>query len=478
MKRLILLLFLILVFPSSSLPIPYPGVDSDEYEDLSDKITRTRESDVESSRTDNPTRKASEDKRPWVGDSLIQAEDTIWPNFSSWNGPPTYPNPDGSRSVFPWDWMGHSWQGCTVSCDSTGWETSDLMGTNDCEAGKEIKCAIWPIITQTIVENVTVDGPVWWELKSPSKAGDGIGVIVLKIYPNATPGTKISIIATTVSLSHPGGSKDTASSERSPEPSGVRLIDNNANFDVFRANLNRASDADARTKVLKVLSKCDKTLRADCESECECVEAQPTVKSGTQAINHNTSTTVWVDSAGLACPLYEWTIDNTTGSGFSFVSGLTVTSGYTTSNDLETLPIYANDWACGYATITATDNCGESSSRIIRCADKGSWSVVCTNQSSHWEAGCGGKTSVGYQLKDIYDGGLWWRIVDAFNQATCSQDISCRQWNADACYANYPPPCGTPGQCAVGQWSCPPVGYPAYDEPMYMKYTYYEWVCP
>ena len=71
----------------------------------------------------------------------------------------------------------------------------------------------------------------------------------------------------------------------------------------------------------------------------------------------------WVDSDGKACPPYNWSVS---GTGFHFNSASGPTAA-TTNADLETLQLWADDTACGTATITVTDNCEGTDTDYVRC---------------------------------------------------------------------------------------------------------------
>jgi len=82
MKRVLISLCLLLFVISASYGLQLPN--RGKYKRLPDRMRQVEESDVENSRTENPTRKASENKYPWLADDFLQMEDWIWPDFGPW----------------------------------------------------------------------------------------------------------------------------------------------------------------------------------------------------------------------------------------------------------------------------------------------------------------------------------------------------------------------------------------------------------
>ena len=94
---------------------------------------------------------------------------------------------------------------------------------------------------------------------------------------------------------------------------------------------------------------------------CECTGSQPEIKVSSETIASNSDISLWVDSGGLACPDYEWSVS---GTGYSLDDS-------TTKNDLETVTLSCAAGSCGvdydvYCTVTVTDQCGETVNVVIR----------------------------------------------------------------------------------------------------------------
>jgi RHS repeat-associated protein len=107
----------------------------------------------------------------------------------------------------------------------------------------------------------------------------------------------------------------------------------------------------------------------------------PDIYTSGDTVARNNYVDVWVDSGGSGCPPYNWTVS---GAGFHFnsVSGSTTV---TTSSDLETLQLWADDTACGSAIITVADSCGGNEKTSVREPNNGGWHLVDSERCSHWE---------------------------------------------------------------------------------------------
>ncbi len=110
------------------------------------------------------------------------------------------------------------------------------------------------------------------------------------------------------------------------------------------------------------------------ENGCICTGGAPNIiksLSEEETLPRNSSTTVWVDSGGKACPPYNWTIS---GTGFHFDSATGPTTA-TTTDDLQSVNVWADDTACGAGTISVSDSCKVTQSVEIR-SQYGSWVLV------------------------------------------------------------------------------------------------------
>ncbi len=220
---------------------------SDE-ESLADFLRKAVESDIEPSRSTKSGRKASENKRPWLSDSFLDMEvGEITPPYDI--GPWNFELPPlGSRpstGYYPNDIYVVAGGGCI------------LCGPNrvDCEKEYIVRFCI----LHGIVVKVTVDGPVaYWEQKGTT----GVVKIVIQPYPNSTIGTKITVNAWTKALI------------KSDKPDGF-------------------------CKHVAKIAYC---------GACECLGFTPDIDSSADTIAAGGSITLWVDSGGLACPPYNWSV--------------------------------------------------------------------------------------------------------------------------------------------------------------------------
>lgn len=113
---------------------------------------------------------------------------------------------------------------------------------------------------------------------------------------------------------------------------------------------------------------CSKTIDVSC---CDCARAggYPTIYGSGGTIDRGTSIDVYVDSDGLACPPFSWSIS---GSGLHF-NNITGPITAETTYDGEIIQIWADNDACGSAEIIVTDYCGVEDSGYIRVKTFGTW---------------------------------------------------------------------------------------------------------
>ncbi len=110
------------------------------------------------------------------------------------------------------------------------------------------------------------------------------------------------------------------------------------------------------------------------ENGCICAGVAPNIiksLSEEETLPRNSSTTVWVDSGGKACPPYNWTIS---GTGFHFESATGPTTA-TTTKDLQSLSVWADDTACGAGKVSVSDSCNVTHSVEIR-SQNGDWFII------------------------------------------------------------------------------------------------------
>ena len=152
-----------------------------------------------------------------------------------------------------------------------------LCGPNrvDCEKEYIVRFCI----LHGIVVKVTVDGPVaYWEQKGTT----GVVKIVVQPFANATIGSKITVNAWTKALI------------KGDKPDGF-------------------------CKHVAKIAYCG----------CNCIGSTPDIDSSSDEIAAGGSITLWVDSGGLACPPYNWSVS---GNGYSLDKS-------TTNNDMETVTL-------------------------------------------------------------------------------------------------------------------------------------------
>jgi len=116
---------------------------------------------------------------------------------------------------------------------------------------------------------------------------------------------------------------------------------------------------------------CEKTFHVQC-GDCECVDAVPPIYGDASVIHQQGSGDNDVDlyvGSSLACGPFSWSVS---GTGFHFGSVAGPTTGET-EEEMEIITLYADATACGTATITVTDSCGESSTAYIRCEEDSDW---------------------------------------------------------------------------------------------------------
>ncbi|MBW1716083.1 MAG: hypothetical protein JRJ77_09695, partial [Deltaproteobacteria bacterium] len=110
---------------------------------------------------------------------------------------------------------------------------------------------------------------------------------------------------------------------------------------------------------------------------CECDGGTPDAYAISETVTRGNYVTVWVDSAGLACPPYNLSVG---GTGFHFSNIAGPITGETDDN-LKTIELWADDTACGSALVTVTDACA------VRRQQYPSESPITEAGTSFWERG-------------------------------------------------------------------------------------------
>jgi len=165
------------------------------------------------------------------------------------------------------------------------------------------------------------------------------------------------------------------------------------------------------------------------------------IYSSSEQVDPNDYVEVWVDSEGLGCPPYSWTVS---GKGFHFntISGPTTAS---TDADMEVLQLWADDTACGSAAINVADSCGQTGTGYVK-STAGTWVQIHTeycgtvnHQPSQCDCTkCSTVVMGGYKYKDCWWGGTRkWR----YSGPTCSKWPYTEDRSGTCCYCSGYYPC-------------------------------------
>jgi len=228
-----------------------------EYKGLRKYMEQVTESDIENPRTTTPTRKASLNKKPWLADNLQDMELMIWPDFG---GRGVIDDNDRWSNLLPESGRGprnpiQGWIGCILWCDKI---------ITDCTEAFECKLARYT----GIITKVNVIGPVLdWEYKTPFA---GPASIIIYPFPNTPNNTKIYATVEVVALNSKG------------EYLGEGY--------------------------------CGDSAWMLCGA-CDCIGVVPTIVATSATIAAGGAVnSMNVNSGGLACPPYTWTVS---GLGYS-----------------------------------------------------------------------------------------------------------------------------------------------------------------
>lgn len=388
-----------------------------EYKPLSDYMKHNRESDVESSRTENPQRKASELKKPWLSDNLLEMETALEP----------YDFPEGDVRDYP-DYhftppiiRGQPRAGGGDGGALCAFYQPNIMIGHECEGTRETVLRLG--LLQGIVTGLTASGP-------GSIGQTSLMEFPVTVYQNVTEGTM------TLDL----------------EVSGF--------------------DGSTGTCSAKVIVQCP----LDEGEECDCSPGvTPTINyiGDTLVVGNNKE--VWVDSGGLACPPYNWEV---TGLGYSMSQAQT-TNDIEKTAIIGNRDACGVDYDVTMS-VTVTDACGKSDTVIGRHTD-GQWGVRdydCDNGASAVKetiiigatrysiehevsivardtTPCSGGNCPGSPPGNVCEE---WLIAEGYS--SIDWDYSCCEWGVD-CHVH-------DGPCGVGLYRRA-IPYRAWTEP---------WECP
>jgi len=179
--------------------------------------------------------------------------------------------------------------------------------------------------------------------------------------------------------------------------------------------------------------------------ECVCSGVTPVVYASAATIAPGGSINLWVNSGGLSCPDYTWTVS---GTGYTLNKAVT-------ENDLETVTLTSAGGTCGVnygavATVTVTDKCGLSTTAEIRNTG-GKWiasGTICSAANStgtYINHDCGSPNYSAF----IIEGDEAWNVACTQNYGACWQTpgLTCWGIGSDNCNCVDPPPCGNPHEC-------------------------------
>jgi hypothetical protein len=387
-KKIAIITIFSFIFALNAYGFQFPSAGPDD-EGLQEWMEKVTESDIESSRVEKPTRKASEDKSFMYGDDLAEIENTYyppfdqspwnwdvpdwwidWPDFPPWPDydiPPWYVwNVDPDRPP-AWSVLSCPTQNCpgVVYCEDEYFEWTDIAGTGQ------------------IISNVEVTSD--------------LGGLVDFAWDNTKIGVWISTEAEDLDVIHIRFEKNFLSE---PGPPAV----------------------------------CEKDVIIRCEV-CDCDTADPFSIDKT-----STPDTIAEGGAGIdvyvegGCPPFSWSVS---ANGWSFQNATTTARvNKLTVTDLGDCPA---DW-CVEAKITVTDACGDSDSYYIRESSKGNWET-CYSSGAGCAGNCGAGTCTAVaniwgveNLSQWFD--LWCCSVNTFvsnshtvQQANCQPAIETCDWS-------------------------------------------------
>jgi hypothetical protein len=134
----------------------------------------------------------------------------------------------------------------------------------------------------------------------------------------------------------------------------------------------------------------------------------PLILTSSETVSRDNYVDVWLDPEEWGHPPFQWTVS---GTGFYFEEAPGPTF-LTTHSDSEIIALWADDTACGAATISVTDARGETDTAVVR-SSAGRWVLVHEEDCGEVElvpgnGNCSNCTTVvvgGYRYQDCWWGG-------------------------------------------------------------------------
>lgn len=433
MRRLLLIIGLLLIpFIVSG----FPSIDDET--SFIDSMRETSENDIQNPRAlGRSYRKASEDKHPWQG-TFPEMELIAWPGLDGAPRPIDIPKvitPDLDPKISnrP-DYAVGDRGGCFL----VGPAVWNFFGDTGMNSIKEaFRYWLWDMTSNgMILTDVDLSGPA----KITQVGGSGIWLpIWIKAYENITKKVPVRLTAKGTSFYDIGNGP--------------------VSYDIICSG---------------------ETIIYPTTAECDCIGTTPTIvdDDADDVIASAGSVNVWVNSGGLACPPYTWSVS---GEGWSL-------SANETENDLETTTLSLINTAgktCGtggsgqydvYATVTVTDNCGVTDTQVFRFSG-GTWDSRGSDSWSCVPFGCS-TSGCTYSCS-----GLIYKIID--NKRWTLFPNTCRTNATKAYYTGcigydgiceYPPGTDTPNEVAVWGGACSSCSGTTCG-PL-TNYIYSTWECP
>jgi hypothetical protein len=212
-------------------------------------------------------------------------------------------------------------------------------------------------------------------------------------------------------------------------------------------------------------------------------------------ISRDEGVSLWcVCGEGPLCPNYQWSVS---GNGFHFDSSAGPTTGET-QKQFEIIELWADNTACGTATVTVTDDCVVTNTAYILCSS-GAWVLKDNYSSTPTRRGrtpcpTSGTYRCNMGVSPGFGGPVWeqsgyrkWE-VGVYNNtcygaggagSDCCTDYT--QPVIDWEPSSYPyPPCGGPDDCCMTYYSEFQLGELCNYSlaKMGIEVNYYEWECP
>jgi len=329
----IILLFLSFSYYGFNLPGIRKGQNVVDYEE------RLEESDISNQRDYDRTRKASLNKKPWLAENIHDMELIAWPDPNGRENVDTGNDDDDSRYY-------------SSSCMLSG--KRSISGEDACDPIKNYSVDLKYLKAGSIIKDINLKGPGTLVSSDISQFGANHVNFIIQPYANITS-ANITLSLTTISDENV---QDTIMAAEIYARTGVF---------VSAADLIESRDS---AKKYYSNSGCSLSTNINCEEECDCIGTVPTIYASASTIAPGGSITMYVDSGGLACPPYTWSVSS---SKYSLDKSKT-------NNDLEMVTMTADSGSCGSGysssnisvTITVTDNCGITSTAQIMNTS-GSW---------------------------------------------------------------------------------------------------------